>query len=164
MKTQGFTLIEIVLAIALSALFASVAALAFKPALDTWAISAPRDAVTDSLAYALSRMTSEIAQIKNTASVQAASSGSFQFTDVSNNSIHYYLSGNHLMRNNDILGRGVQVLSFQYFDVNQAALASPTLSPATNIWRVTVQMTVQKEGQAATMETVIHPRNFPRGS
>jgi prepilin-type N-terminal cleavage/methylation domain-containing protein len=162
-KNRGFTLVEMVLTIAFLSLIVPAAAFLFQPVLDIWTIDSPRNDISNATAYALSRMTSEIAQIKDPASVAIAASQEFQFTDVSDNNITYRLDGTNLLRNNDVLARDVQALAFIYFDVNNASLATPRVAPdATDIWRVSISMTCAREGQQISMETQVRPRNLPR--
>lgn len=161
----GYTLIELVMVVTLLGLFVAASAVAFKPVLDTWSLGAPRNEVTDATEYALSRMSYEMTQLRDAASVLAAGTGRFQFTDVSNNVIDYTLSGTNLMRNGNILSRGVQTLSFTYYNVNGATLISPQVSPSpTNIWRIEVSITSERGGQSVTMTSQVRPRNLPRSS
>ena len=159
----GFTLIETVLAMTLLGILVAVGALAFTPVLDIWSIAGPRNEVTDSASYGLSRLSYEIAQVRDTASVLTAQSNRFRFTDVSNNTIDYQLSGTHLMRNNDILARNVQSLAFTYYDKDNNVLVSPTISPTTTIMRIQIQTTSLLQGQSVILQSQVRPRNFPRG-
>lgn len=164
MNQKGHTLIEMVLAITLMSVLVSAVSVAFLPVLDTWSLNSPKNEITDSVSYAVGRMASEIAQVKNQTSVEVATSSRFKFTDVSNNSVDYTLSGTNLMRNANIMGRGIQSITFTYYDVNDATLVTPTVSPSsTNIWRVSMSVTSQKDGQTQTMDASVHPRNLPRG-
>ncbi|GEM_PF-2180985 len=165
MKNQkGHTLIEMVLAITLMSVLISAVSVAFLPVLNTWSLNTPKNEITDAVSYAVGRMASEIAQVKDKTSVAVATSSRFKFTDISSNSIDYTLSGTNLMRNSDIMGRGIQSITFTYYDVNGATIATPTVSPSsTNIWRIVMSVTSQKEGQTQTMDAEIHPRNLPRG-
>ncbi len=162
-SSHGYTLIEMVMVITLLGLMVSSAALMFRPVLGTWALDSPQNATTDASAYALSRMAFEVSQIKDQAHVVIANSGQVKFTDVSDNSINYWLSGTNLMRNSDILARGIQNFNVKYYDKNNALVTTPKVSPAnTDIWKLTLSITNQREGQTVTMETEVHPRNFPR--
>lgn len=160
---HGYTIIEMVMVITLLGLMVSAAALMFRPVLETWSLDSPQNATTDASAYALSRMAFEISQIKDQANVVIAGAGQIKFTDVSNNSINYWLSGTNLMRNSDILARGIQTFTVKYYDVNSAVITTPKVSPQnTDIWKLTISISNQREDQMVTMETEIHPRNFPR--
>lgn len=160
---KGFTLIEMVLGITLMSLMIGAAALAFKPVLDVWGLTSPLNESTDITSYALSRMSFETSQIKDDTSLTVANAGRLKFTDVSNSSIDYSLAGTNLMRNADILARGVQSVAFSYYDINNTAITTPQVAPSkTNVWRIVIKMTVQKGGQSVTMESEVHPRNFSR--
>ncbi len=163
MKSAGFTLIEMILVISIVGILAAAAAVGFGPVLDSWYEGESRSEAADTLAVSLSRMIEEISQMKDATSVVIAGASDFQFTDINSNSIRYRLSGNQLLRNSDIFARGVTGLTFTYWDINNAALASPTLSPsATNLWRMAVKITVVKNGQTVNLESQIHPRNLKR--
>jgi len=160
---EGFTLVEVVLAITLVALMATVGAYAFSPVLDTWLIGSSRGQAANSTSYALNRMMNEIAQLKDAQSVLTATANQFEFIDVDDNTIDYSLSGTNLMRNGNILARGVQALAFSYWDVNHQSLAGPAVSPsATDLWRVSIGLTSQAGEQEVQMETQVRPRNLPR--
>lgn len=162
-KTRGFTLIELVMAITLMGLFVSAATVAFTPVLKTWSLNVPRSEITDATEFALSRMSYEMTQLKDAAGVLVAQGNRFQFIDVSDNTVDYTLSGTDLTRNSDILSRGVQSLSFTYYDVNGAVLATPQVSPShTDIWSVQISVTGQRDGQSVSMTSQVRPRNLPR--
>jgi len=160
---NGFTLIEMVLVLSVVGLLSAAAAVGFLPVFDSWEQGESRSEAADTLAVALSRMIEEISQMKDAQSVVIAGASDFQFTDVNSNSIRYRLSGDQLLRNSDILARGVQTLTFSYWDINNAAVTSPTLSPAaTNLWRMSVTISGVKGSQTVTLESQIHPRNLKR--
>ena len=149
--------------ITLMSLIIGASTLAFQPLLDTWSLVSPLNESTDSSSYALSRISFEVSQVKDANSIVTANAGEFKFTNVSSDSIDYKLSGANLMRNADILARNVQGVAFSYYDINNAAIAAPQVSPSkTNIWRIVVKVTVQKGGQSVTLESGVHPRNFSR--
>ena len=163
-RSSGFTLVEAILVISVIGILALATAVVIGPVLDTWALDTPLNEATDSTTFTLNRMLNEIAQIKDNTSVLTAEAGRFRFTDVTDTAIDYQISGGNLVRNADILARGVQTLTFTYYDVNGAALAVPAVSPAvTDLWRVQIRVTVQKDGRSVTLDSQVHPRNFPRG-
>ncbi len=160
---SGFTLIEMVLVISLVALLSPLVFAIFLPIINSWALESQTTEATTAATEALVRITNEMAQLRDNLSVTTASASVFQFTDVNGNSLQYSLSAGNLMRNNDILARGIQSLSFSYWDVNGAALANPLVTPSiTNLWRVSVDFVCQRGGQSVRMASQIHPRNLPR--
>ncbi len=162
-RTNGFSLIEVVFVISLLGLIASVGALSFSPVLDSWTLGSVRREAMASLEYALDRMKGEIAQIKDPTSVISASASSLQFIDVADNNITYSLAGTNLLRNGGILARDVQSLAFTYWNLNDQTIASPAVAPsATDLWRVGVKIVGQTAGQTNAMEGQVRPRNLPR--
>ncbi|MBI3541048.1 MAG: prepilin-type N-terminal cleavage/methylation domain-containing protein [Deltaproteobacteria bacterium] len=162
-SSQAYTMIEMVFVITLVGLIASVVSLGFYPVLNSWSLGSPRSTVVNETGYGLGRMVGEMTQLKDKTSIIAANANKFQFVDMNNNNITYLLTGNSLMRNNDILAKGLQSLVFTYSDINELALATPQVSPAsTNIWRIKIQMTAVSGGQQISLESQVHPRNIPR--
>lgn len=163
MSNRGFTLIEMILVITVVSILAVSAAVGFDPVLDSWVQGQSRGEVAGTLGVALNRMVQEISQMKDANSLTIASAGDFQFTDVNNNVVRYRLSGGQLLRNADVLARDVQSLAFGYWDINDAAIVAPTLSPAaTNLWRVSARVSGAKGGQTVTFESHVRPRNLRR--
>jgi prepilin-type N-terminal cleavage/methylation domain-containing protein len=159
----GFTIVELVMVITLVGIIAAAAALPFAPALDSWSLGSSRSVAVGTGNNALNRMIIEIAQIKNPQSVTTATADTLTFLDTHDSSIQYNLAGGNLMRNSNILARGVQSLSFIYWDVNHQPLATPQVSPsATDIWRIQVSLTCLSGNQTIPLESNVHPRNLPR--
>lgn len=163
LRNSGYTVTEMVIVISLMGLFVSAVTATFAPVLETWALNAPRNEITDATEFALSRMSYEVTQLKDSSNVLIAQGGRLQFTDVSDNIIDYTLSGTNLMRNADILSRGVQRLSLTYYGMDGAVLPSPAVSPTeTDIWRIQIEITGQRDGQSVSMTSQVRPRNLPR--
>lgn len=163
LKSSGFSLVEIILALVILGIFSSVASIAFQPVLDSWSLSGPKAEVTQSTLYAVNRMKSEITRIKNAQSIIEATATAFEFTDVDDTTIRYALSGGNLLRNSDILTRGVTGLTFNYWDDTNASLTTPVVAPSdTDIWRIEIKINAAVNGQDLTLATQVHPRNLPR--
>lgn len=162
---RGYTLVELTLATVLVGIMASVGAFGMAPVLDSWVLGSSRSQTANSSYYSIQRMTSEIAQIRNKQSVSTASSTFLGFNDVNNNSVTFTVNGSNLLRNNDILARGIVGLTFTYRDLNDQILATPQVSPSTtDIWRITIEVVQQSGNQQIRMKSDIHPRNFLRSS
>jgi hypothetical protein len=120
---------------------------------------------------ALIRMEREMRQVKDKNSISTASATQFQFTDINDNSINFYLSGNNLMRNSDILAVNVQSLKFCYYKNykspnNNQPVCSPECacsvsgSDLTNIYRIVIEIQVTSGGQSNTLKSQVYPRNI----
>ncbi len=160
---RGFTLIELVLTLSLLGLVALAAGFVISPALDSWNTTGLRQDAVTTASSALSRMVSEIAEIRDQQAVVEATAGRFQFVDGANQAITYSLNGTQLMRNGALLARGIQALTFSYEGIANNPLANPQVAPAaTDIWKVGIQLVCLKEGQTVTIRSRVRPRNFVR--
>lgn len=161
--SSGFTLIEAILVIGVIGFLAVATAVVIGPVLDMWSTETPLNEATESTSFALERMNNEIAQLKDNTSVLTAEAARFRFTDVTDAVIDYQVTGEDLMRNDDILARDIGGLTFTYYNVNNAALGAPAVSPAvTDLWRVEIDLTVERQGQSVTLNSQVRPRNLPR--
>ncbi len=163
LNNAGMTLMEMILVISLASILISASVVFLQPVLDSWTLAQSRSEGLNQAQYALGRMSSEIAALKDSSSVVTASASEFRFIDVDSNNIRYYLSGTNLMRNSDVLARGVQSLAFSYTNISEASVSAPAVSPsATDLWRVAVRVSVQKGEQSVTLESKVQPRNLKR--
>ncbi|MBU1134624.1 MAG: type II secretion system GspH family protein [Candidatus Omnitrophica bacterium] len=158
---SGFTLIEFIVVITIVGILIVGLSTYIIKGIDLWQLITFRNEITASGRLALFRMGREIKQIKNDLSVHIASASRFKFDDVNSSSIDYQLSSSNLKRNSDILARGTSSLAFIYYDVNNAEIATPLVSPnATNIHRIKIVLEVASGDQTKTLTSQIHPRNF----
>ena len=167
MKTRknqgGFTLIETMLVIALVGFLGASAAVGLSTALEAASQGQSRGETSETLSLALSRMIQEISQLKDSESVVTAGAAEFRFSDIDDQDIRYHLVGNQLLRNNDVLARNVQSLTFGYWDSNSTSLSSPQVAPSeTDLWRISIQLVGTKGGQTVNLRSQIHPRNLRR--
>lgn len=157
----GFTLIEMVIVITVTAILALFLAGAIEKGVESWYFVADRSDLMTQTPYALNRMARELRYIKDSKSVYAAASNTITFTDANNNSITFSLSGNTIYRNNDILLDGVAAFSLQYSDANGNIIVAPLVNPAkTDIRKIKIFIRTQKGSNPLDMETTLKPRNF----
>lgn len=157
---KGVTLIELIMAITIVGILAAVSSLYIKETIDLWRFLSFRSEAVSQGRMALLRMEREIRQIKDNASVSAANSSQFRFLDNNNVDINFNLSGSSLMRNADILSSGASGLTFTYYNRANQVIASPMVSPTTNIYRIDISITIQSGGQSKTLRTQVYPRNL----
>lgn len=115
----GFTLIELVMVIAIVGVIALVAAPFISTALDSWLFTQTERDIVFSARLAMNRMVREIRQIKNVASISTFTDTEFEFLDIDDTSINFQQSGNSLLRNSDELTNKLQNpggLTFTYLD------------------------------------------------
>jgi len=157
----GFSLIELVIVMLLTAILGLFLATAISNGVDAWYFVMDKNELMTQTPYSLNRIARELRQIKDLKSVYAASSNSITFTDTNSVSITYNLSSNTVYRNSNVLIDGVTSFSLLYYDANGNIIASPVVNPAnTNIRRIKVSITTQKGSNSLSMETIVRPRNL----
>jgi prepilin-type N-terminal cleavage/methylation domain-containing protein len=133
MKVRGFTLIEMVLSIAMLGVMMLALGPGLRASLDKYnLLSARRQAISD-VRSGMDRMVSEIRLIPASAQVISIGATSFQFQYPAGTPITYSLSGGNLMRNSDILISNVSSLAFAYYDQSGAVTATTSAVRAVSI-------------------------------
>lgn len=160
---RGITLIEMTLSIVLIGIIGAVAANAFLYSTESvlTANNAREAMQVDRLA--MDRMIREIRNVADNTQVLTASGTTFRYVDVDGNTISFTLSGTNLNRvstTTDTLAANVSALTFTYLDNLNGNIATPTLSPSTNIWWIQIALTVGTGPQAVTLRSRVHPRSF----
>jgi len=166
MGRKAFTLIELVVTIAVLAVLAWLGLAATLSAVDTWGFLTQRKEILIDGSAAMDRMTREIRETKNSTSVTAANSTTFAFTDINNNSITFTINSGviNITENGATNGLSSNVtgLTFTYYDSNNSVIASPIVAPsATNIKRVRINITLSKgTSRPVNLESDVWPRNL----
>lgn len=152
----GVTLIELTMVIVIVGVLAGASSMYIKETIDLWRFLSFRNEVVAQGRTALIRMEREMRQVKDKDSISTASATQFQFTDINDNSINFYLSGNNLMRNSDILANNVTTLNFTYFDRDNTTPVADT----SQIYRITITLGIQSGNQSNTLRSQVYPRNL----
>jgi hypothetical protein len=110
----------------------------------------------------MARMLSDIRRLKDDLSVNIANASQFRFLDVDSADINYYLNGNNLMRNANILASNVTALAITYYDVNGTQINPPVagIGTATNIYRIKIILTFQSGSYTFSYQSQVGPRNL----
>jgi len=165
-KNVAVTLIELVMVIVIVGVLAGVSSMYIRETINLWRFLTFRSEVVAQGRTALIRMEREIRQVKDKNSISTASATQFQFTDINDNSINFYLSGNNLMRNSDILATNVQSLKFCYYKSDNQPVCSPecgcsvTGAGLSTIYRVVIELQITSGGQSKTLRSQVYPRNI----
>ena len=164
---RGFTLIEMVVAIVLVGLLASLGGLLMGKAFDAY--TGARDIVTVAVPgqVALEQMVREIRQVRSQTvkDIPLWSPTVFEFYDTSGRFIRYYQAGSQLMQSADggVTGQpmadGISNLSFIYTDKNGHVLV-PTSGGEGNLWEVTIQFTAASGVLQRAYQVSVTPRMF----
>jgi len=115
---KGFTLVELVLSIALIALVAFLIAPMFISGVRSYSLVADRKAALAEARLAMDRMTQEIRLIPSTDDITTWDAGQITFNKPTENNITYTLAGGNLTRNGAIMAENVDSLAFSYLDQN----------------------------------------------
>ncbi len=167
-KKEGVTLIELVIVIVIVGVLTGVSALYAREIVDLWRFINFRSEIVSQGRAALMRMEREIRQIAGKGSVYAAGISQLRFHDIYGNDIQYqWLSDpdpsikGAIMRNNDILVKGVESLVFNYYDQDNNPIVSPPVSPSdTTIKRISVTFIMLAGDQEKTLSAQTFPRNL----
>jgi len=134
--------------------------------IESWSVFAQRKELITDGRMAMERMLREIRMIKDTTSILTAGAATFEFVDTNDNDIVFTFSAGAITRaengtTNTLLGN-VSSVTFTYYDTNNAAIASPVVSPsATNIRRAEILISMSKgESGIVNLKSDVRPRNL----
>lgn len=163
-KVKGVTLIELIMIIIIVAVLVGVSSMYIKETISLWRFLSFRNEVVSEARLALGRMQREIRQVRDSMSILVASANQFQFIDVNENNINFYLSGNNLMHNSDILASNVSSLKFCYYKFDNQPSCLPecncSVSNFSDIFRIVIEIQVTSGGQSKLIRTQVYPRNL----
>jgi prepilin-type N-terminal cleavage/methylation domain-containing protein len=159
---KGLTLIELVMTIVIVGILLGVLSFSVKGIMDMWNFWSFRSEVVSQGRVAVMRMVREIRQVRNETSIFIADRSSMQFNDTNNQTVDYSLSGSDLIRNGNVLARGVNNLTFSYYNITNAELAPLPLNAASRpeIYVIGITLKITSGDQNKTLETRVYPRNL----
>lgn len=156
---QGFTLIEMVIVIVILGIIASMSSQLLMQGLNTFTTGENIVNANWQGQIAIERMSRDISLIRSPTDISNIASNNFAFTDVNNNTLTYSLSGTDLVLtqngSNVILARGIQSLTFTYFDKTGASTGT-----ASSVRLIGVSINVTGNNVNYTLSTMIYPRNL----
>ncbi len=162
----GLTLVELVMVIVIVGILTSVSSMYIKQVIDLWSFLTFRNEVVAQGRLALTRMGREVRQVKDNSSISIADASRLEFTDVNDNVIDYRLFGGNLMRNSNILAKGVSGLIFCYYDIYNNPVCAPecgcdvSSGELSDIYRIKIKFDVASGGQSKHLEMQSFPRNI----
>jgi prepilin-type N-terminal cleavage/methylation domain-containing protein len=162
-ERKGFTLVEVIVVVVVLGVISGIGVVSMLSSADALAFLTLRVGMDQSADLAMSRMANEIRRLRNDESMHAdTNSNQFRFFDVNGIDINYYLNGNNLMRNTDILAGNVSNINFTYYDDNGNVLATPTLGigTSTNIRSIKILLTLQSGNYQLNYQSQVRPRNL----
>lgn len=166
-RTRGFTLIEMVLAIMIIGIIAALGGLMLNRTFDSY--TTVRD--TAGLGWpgrvALERMAREIRAIRSqtAADIPTWSTSTLEFYDTSGNRARYYQAGTQLARSDDggatyqPMANGISNLTFAYTDKNDQVV-TPAAGNEGSVYYISVTFIATVNGAQETYRVSIKPRMF----
>lgn len=157
---QGFTLVELTLAIVLTSIIALALAPLLATALESYAMATARSRAVHDARHAMMQMVSEM-RLLTTPKIQNIQPTNFGFLDAQNIATSYTLipggnNGGSLMRGNTLLSPNVNTLTFTYLDANGAVT-----NVIANVRRIGIALTTNALGEGTiALRTEVYPRNF----
>lgn len=157
---RGFTLIELVLYLVISAILFGVTAQLMRTQVDAYALMSGRQSALSDARYTLNRMASELILIR-TADIISIAPDNLQFMDTGGNLTSFRLGTAGgvptIFRGNDALLSPMQAFQINYYDQNE----QPTAVLA-NIRKFQVNLTMAAQGTEGNLSisTMVTPRNF----
>ena len=155
MRTPGYTLVEMVAVITILSIIGMVSSYVIFESMKVYARTVPAMDATYQASLAVERMKSEIRDMKDTASITTFTSTALTFRDSADQTIAYSLSGSNLLRNGDLLARGVTAFGFSYWKRD-----GTTASAAVDLHLLELDLTVQTGSQPYRVRTAVFPRNL----
>jgi len=165
----AFTLIELIMVIAIVGVLVSLGAHITFELIDSFTYSLYRKELSESADVALRRMSREIRRLQDDTSVYTANSTTYRFVDIDGNTVQFQLdaANSELERydgtNTDVLAADVSFFSFTYLDGDLATIATPQVNPsATDIKSIQIDMTLSSGTNTVDCDTRIRLRNIPQ--
>lgn len=142
--------------IVITAILASVGIPLLVNLANSFQFSIARKDLSESAEVALRRMDREIRRLNDITSIITATSATYAFTDIDNNSIQYTRSGSTLQRTLngtvDTLADNVTSLAFTYYDD-----FGNTTAVLTNIRLIQIDITISKNANTINYRALVRP-------
>lgn len=172
-SNSGFTLIEMLMAIVLIGIVATVASMTLYQGARAFQQSGARGDLTEEARLALDRISKELMFARCTQAGAACAPQASDLTAMLANDLRFMNAenagrgfrlnaGNLMMRNGvmdsdpeDLLAGNVSALNFTYLDRNGAAAAA-----VSDVWLIGVDVTLSGSGETIDFTVKVHPRTF----
>ncbi len=169
-KSNGFTLIEIVITIVIVGIISSIAAIIILQGMKAYTAEQDLSDVHYQAGLAMERMAREIRMIRTQTAgdIPTMAATDLIFCDVTGKAVEFQLAGAALNRResptcspvawggwNALASSGVNPLTFTYLDSTGTGGAT-----AVNLWFVEINLTDTQGSESLQMRTRVHPRNF----
>jgi prepilin-type N-terminal cleavage/methylation domain-containing protein len=165
-KSNGFTLVEIVITIVVVGIIAGIAAMIIAEGARAYSDERSRSDVHYQARLAMERMAREARMVRSCGDINgpANPSATLSFTDSNGNAVSYTVNAGTkvLSRGADLLATGIMSAQpFRFLDQNgNETTACSVPAVATDIWFIEISLTDTQNSETLQMRTRVHPRNF----
>ena len=162
---KAFTIIELIMVIVITGIIAGITAMLILQVMNVYSFVTVREVILSDGELAMGRMSREIRQIEDAESIYTADNEEIDFEDAYQTRIDFRLSGNSIMRmenlvNDDVLvSSDLTTLQFLYRDKDNIVLSTPVAIPA-NIKRIQINLTIKKGDEEIALQSQVYPRNL----
>ena len=161
-RNSGFTLVEIVITIAVVSILAGIAAVIILQGIKAYTAEQAGSDVHYQARLAVERIAREARLIQSCPSLTISSNptGTLLFTDVNGAVVTFSYSTGNLLRNTNPLANGITSAQPFRFVGRDGATATTSCSSPNDIWFVDINVTDIQGSQALQIQTRVHPMNF----
>lgn len=154
---KGFTLVELIVVITITAIVSSIIALILNSSLRDYVKASELTNITIEANLAMNRLASELSEA---ASFSVINTTNISFTKTNNDTVTYQVSGNELQRRENggtfyPLSNHLSNLSLRYYN-NSLSTAGVT---ANNLQLATISLTLTEGDNQIQLITSVYPRN-----
>lgn len=153
-KISGFTLVELIVVIVIIGTLSVITLPLLHSGFNAYLTQRNLSDANWQGRLALDRFSRDIRDLPSAANITTATATQLVFTDSSNTSVTYALSGTLLQRNAITLANGINTLTFGYYNSSGAVTAT-----IANMRYVSILLNVTKNGVNTNLQTVINFRN-----
>ena len=159
-KTQfGYTMLELVMAIALLGIIAGVMAKMFVWGIDIFDFVSNRKDVLQTSRIGIEILVRDLRAIKSASDINSASSSQLDFYNLDDENVIFVYNSGVFTRNSNNMIEGLSSFQFTYYDVSDAVISSPVADPST-IWKIKYTLNATIDAKQFHLESTVVPRNF----
>lgn len=154
---KGFTLVELLIVVVIAGIIFALASPLLQTGFNAFFTQQNLSDADWQGRLATERMSRDLRAIPTASNISTADSNQLSYVDSSSNIVNYQLSGTNLTLNGDVLARGINSLTFTYYDANGAVTGL-----IANIRYIGIDLNITQNNTNTTLSTLVNLRNvFP---